>query len=171
LTAKGRIYIAGAVIPFAMAAGLLPAASAKSAKPKVKPFGCTVFVTTQVPGDETIVLPSAAKGQQWGSIRCGKRLGWGAQKQEFSTPDTGDVSGTFTSYLRAGTFHGSFVLTQQEGTLTSASQFASASYTGRLKIAGGSGLYKSAKGRGTTTCTSQDGLHFKCVEKLALTKH
>lgn len=166
---RSHIYIAGVVVPLAFAAALAPAAGAKSHTPKVKPVTCAVFVTTQVPSDQTLVLPSPAQGQQWGSIQCGKKLGWGAQKQDFSSPDTGDTSGRFTSYMGAGTFHGKFSLTQQEGTLTTSSQFASANYMGKLKITGGSGAFKGAKGTGTTTCATQDGLHFTCKEKVTLT--
>jgi hypothetical protein len=169
---KGRIYIAGAIVPFAFAAGLAPAAGAakKGNTPKLKPYACTVFVTTQVPGNETVVLPSAGQGQQWGSIRCGKRLGSGAQKQDFTNPDTGNTSGTFTSYLGTGTMHGTFAWTQGEGTLVTSSQFAAANYTGTFKVQGGSGAFKGAKGKGTVTCTTPDGLHFNCTEKLKLKK-
>jgi uncharacterized protein (DUF2147 family) len=157
--------MAAAVIPFAVAVGLVPVAGAKSAKPKGN--ACTVLVTSAVPGGETVVLPSASQGEQWGSIHCGKKLGSGAEKQDFNSPDTGAVMGTFSSYLQTGTFHGSYSLTQQEGTFTGS--FASVSYAGKLKIKGGSGAFKGAAGTGTETCTSQDGLHFTCKEKLTLT--
>jgi hypothetical protein len=163
---RGRIYIAGVIAPFAVAAGLVPAAGAKGSKGPKTP--CTVVLTTAVPNNQTVVLPSAGQGQQWGSIRCGKNLGSGAQKQDFTTPDTGDTTGKFTSYLGDGTMHGSFSLTEQEGQITTANQFAYASYTGTLKITGGSGAFKDAKGKGTSKCTTPDGIHFTCKEKLTL---
>jgi hypothetical protein len=166
---RGLIYVAGALAPFAVAVGLVPSAGAKGGKPKGHASPCTVFVTTEVPSNETVVLPSAAQGQQWGSIACGgKTLGSGAQKQDFASPDTGDTSGTFTSYFRTGTVHGTFKLTQQEGSITTSNDFASANYVGTLKITGGSGTFKDAKGTGTLTCTTPDGIHFTYKEKIAL---
>jgi hypothetical protein len=166
---RGRIYIAGAVVPFAFAAGLAPAAGAKSSKPKTSPVSCTVLVTTEVPTTSTVVLPSAAQGEQWGAIHCGKKLGSGAQRTVFKAPDTGDVTGTFASWFGTGAIRGKYMLTQSEGQLTTPSQFAFTSYTGTIKVTGGLGAFQGAKGTGTTTCTSQDGLHFKCHEKLSFT--
>lgn len=171
---RSRIYLTGAIAPLALAAGLVPASAAKKLKkpsgPAGTPVNCVALVTTEVPSGQTVVLPSAAKGQQWGTIRCGTNVGSGASRAGFKSPDTGDLLGKFTSWFGAGTMSGTFKLTQQEGALTNPNQFAFVSYTGTLKVTGGTGTFKGAAGTGTATCTSQDGLHFRCRQRLGLTK-
>ena len=173
---RQRIYVAGAIAPLALAAGLAPVAVAKKSKPSKPgapsgtPVTCAALVTTEVPSNQTVVLPSPAQGTQWGPIRCGGPLGRGAAGMGFKSPVSGDLVGTFSSWFGTGAMHGKYRLTQQEGLLTNPNQFAFASYTGKLTITGGTGSLNGASGSGTATCTSQDGLHFRCKEKLGLTK-
>jgi hypothetical protein len=156
------------VVPLVVAVGFVSSAGANSTKPKAPLVSCTVSVTSQVPAGETVVLPSASQGQQWGSIECGKKLGSGVEHSVFKSPDTGDVSGTFKAYFTSGLLRGKYALTQQEGTLSTS--FTSASYTGTVIVTGGTGAFNGARGKGTISCASPDGLHFTCNEKLSFKK-
>jgi len=88
----------------------------------------------------------------------------------FTIPDSGDTVGTYVDYLQAGSVHGAFVLTPQEGsgTLTPAN-FESENWTGTLTVVGGTGVYKGIKGKkdtGVLNCTSPDSVHLTCTEKI-----
>ncbi len=172
---RRRICIFGAAFavgPLAVAAVVAPAANAQGHKKKPMFVSCALTATTQVPWGSTQVLPASSPGSQWGSTQCDKRIGGGFQRNTFTiSTTTGNMAGTWASYFRVGVLHGTFLLTPGEGTLgTNPSSFGGGTFTGTEKITGGLGAYKGAKGKGTLTCASPDGLHFKCHEQLDLTK-
>jgi hypothetical protein len=50
------------------------------------------------------------------------------------------------------------------GPPSSTTTFAAISYSGTATVAGGTGAYKRAKGKGTMKCSSTDGVHFTCSD-------
>jgi hypothetical protein len=164
----------GGAGPAARAAPAAITPAAGVAKPKGKavvsgtPTECSYEVTTQIPDGQTEALPNETLGKQWGSTYC-SGLGWGVRKNLFTTSsDTGTIQGTFGSYFADGSVHGKFTMVPQEGSLSLS--FATSSFAGRIKVLGGSGAWKGYTGHGKTSCTSSDGLHFFCDDKLVLIK-
>jgi len=149
------------------------AAVAASNKPKTKTKPVTVACTTSVavmiaPGD-TGVTPPAAQGSEYGSASCGKPLGKGVQADTFTVPDSGDTLASYTMYFKTGTIYGTYDLTPQEGSFTD-TNFTEVDSLGTLTVTGGTGVDTGAKGTGTMTCTTLDGIHTSCTDKLVLTK-
>jgi len=134
---------------------------------------CHISLSTAPPAGSPAVAQPPSGGTQAGPIHCPTAsFGAGVQWDSFKVPDSGDTIGTFTQYFDAGSIHGTFDLTPQEGSgnLTSTS-FESESWLGTLKVTGGTGIYKgmkSKKGTGTLTCTSPDSVHLTCKEKVKL---
>jgi hypothetical protein len=172
-----RLPIVGAASAVGVLAfGIGPAASAagpvsKAASSSSGAMSCKASVTTEIPAGATRAVSGAQSGKQWGPVHCRQPLGIGVQKNAFTIPDSGDMVGTFRAYFAAGTVYGKFVLSPEAIVLsTSLQEFTSFTYSGKMNIKSGSGAWSGAKGTGTATCKSADGLHFKCTEKLTLTK-
>jgi len=164
---RRRICMMGAVIsavPLTLGVAPAMAATSKKAKPKPVETNCTTTVGIMIAPGDTALTPPVASGHEYGTAVCGKVLGRGVQSDTFTTPDSGDTVATFTFYLRGGTIRGTYDLTPQEGGLN----FLETDYLGTLTVKGGSGLYAGAKGTGTSTCTSLDGIHTTCHDKLKL---
>ncbi len=167
---RRRICIVGTVISAgSLVVGVAIAPAAKT-KPKRIAVTCSSSVTTQIPDGATEVLPPVSQGTQYGTVRCGK-LGPGVEADAFTVPDSGDVHAQFAQYFAAGSIHGNFVLTPDEGPPLTTTTFQSATYTGTFTVSGGTGVYARIKGKGTLTCSSPDTLHLSCTEKGTLTPH
>jgi hypothetical protein len=159
----------------AMAMGLLlvGVASAAAAKTKAKTtpkpvkfkVTCKSSVGTVPAADDNAVVPPADHGSQYGSVRCGKVFGGGIQADSFKLLDTGDLQGSWAQYYGVGTIHGQFALTPADtGPPSSTTTFSAVTYSGTVTVAGGTGAYKKATGKGTMNCSSTDGVHFACSD-------
>ena len=84
-------------------------------------------------------------------------------------PDSGVNQATYQMYFPTGTIHGKYALTPSEGDF-GPTTFTETDYLGTLTITGGTGTYKGAKGIGTMTCNTLDGIHTTCTDRLKLTK-
>jgi hypothetical protein len=162
--------LVGAALSTAAAAfGVAPALAAQSnaKKQKQKPVQttCKTDVGIMIAAGDDSVTPPVASGHEYGTAVCGKALGRGVQSDTFAVPDSGDTLATFTLYLLGGTIRGKYDLTPQEGSLN----FLETDYLGTLTVKGGTGLFQGAKGTGTMTCKSPDGIHTGCTDKLKLT--
>lgn len=164
---RRRICLVGA----ALSAGLLacavaPALAATSSTTTPKPIKtvCKTNVGIMIAPGGTDVTPPVQAGQEYGAARCGAVLGGGVQSDTFTTDDSGDTLATFTWYLHTGTVHGTYVLTPQEGTFN----FLAVDYLGTMKVKGGTGAFAGAKGKGTMTCATLDGIHTTCTDKVKL---
>lgn len=171
---RRRICIVGTVIsavPLVVGVAIAPAAKTKAvAKPKRTAVTCSSSVTTQIPDGATAVIPPVSQGTQYGTVRCGK-LGPGLEADAFTVPDSGNVQGQFAQYFAAGSVHGKFDLTPQEGPPLTTTTFQGATYTGTFTVSGGTGIYARITGKGTLTCSSPDTLHLSCTERGTLTYH
>ena len=157
---KRRICLVGAalsVCPLAFIAGPATAASAKS-------IACSTKTSISVANGQDNVLPPVSQGQEYGSAHCGGGLGGGVETDSFKVPLSGDTIAKYTIYLNAGTVHGTYDLTPESGSLN----FLASTWTGTLKVLGGTGAYKGAAGTGTLACKSLDGIHTTCTDKLKL---
>lgn len=143
---------------------------AVAATPKATHLTCHLSLTTAAPAGSNVVTQPAPQGSQYGPAHCPRAgFGGGVMSDSFTVPDSGNTMGTYTQYFSAGSVKGSFVLTPDEGTPTSVGSFESQSWTGTVKITGGTGIYKgikSAKAPGTLVCTSPDSVHVTCTEKV-----
>ena len=154
----------------AMAFGAVGAAAAtkkssgktKSFKPVAKATCKTNTGITVAQGDSS-VTPPVSQGSEYGTSVCGKVLGRGVQADTFNVPLSGDDLAKYTMFFPTGTIHGKYDLTPQEGSF---SNFDESDYVGTLTILGGTGAYQGAKGIGTMTCTSLDGIHTTCTDHL-----
>lgn len=116
------------------------------------------------------VVPPVDQGWQYGSVHCGKVFGGGVQADSFQLQDSGDLEGSWAQYYGVGTLHGKFTLTPADnGPPSSTTTFAAISYSGTVTVAGGTGAYKKAKGKGTMKCASTDGVHFNCIDTVKVT--
>jgi hypothetical protein len=125
---------------------------------------CTTNVAVTIAAGDTGVTPPAQQGTEYGTASCGKLFGPGVQTDKFTVADTGDTVADYTLYFRTGSIHGTYDLTPQEG----AFNFLAVDYLGTLKVAGGTGAFQGMKGTGDMTCTSLDGIHTTCKDKLKL---
>jgi hypothetical protein len=171
-----RIYLAGIAITVSCVTGVMVVASAGAAtkhtpKPKPKPVkistSCAVSETIAAPSGATDVVPPVNQGTAYGTARCGT-LGSGVQSVSLLLDDSGNYTGTYWHYLKRGAIYGDYTLVPQPGLPSTGSTFASASFIGTLTITGGTGAFKGATGKGTTTCSSPDSVHLSCSEKLKL---
>ena len=163
---RRRIRLVGvALIAFPLAFGVAASTAASNqATTKSVKVACKTTVGTMIASGETGVTPPAQQGDEYGTVRCGKLLGSGVQADTFTVPASGDTVARYTLYLSTGTIHGKYDLAPQEGTLN----FLETSYLGKLTVAGGTGAFKGAKGTGTMTCITTDGIHTNCTDKLKL---
>ena len=169
---RGRIWRVGAVIAVgALSVGVAVAPAKKTrvlAKQKAVASTCHASVATAIPAGSSTVTPASEDGTQYGSVVCGK-LGSGVQASAFRALSSGDLQGKYTDYFGAGSVRGKYVLAPADTSLTPPS-FASVAYAGTVTVDGGTGIYRLAKGKGTLTCSSSDGLHMSCTAKLKLTR-
>jgi len=172
---KRRICLVGialSVCPLALLAGNATAASTKtkSTKPRALSVKCSTKTTIAVANGDTNVLPPVAQGADYGTARCGGTLGGGVESDSFNVPLSGDTLAKFTMYFGAGAVHGTYDLTPQAGNLNTGdvNSFTETDWTGTMKVKGGSGAYKGDTGTGTMTCSSLDGIHVTCTNKLKL---
>lgn len=163
---RRRICLVGAalsVCSLAFIAGPATAASAKSNSP-VHTVTCSTKTSISVANGQNDVLPPVSQGQEYGSAHCGGGLGGGVETDSFKVPLSGDTIAKYTIYLNAGTVHGTYDLTPTSGSLN----FLETTWTGTLKVLGGTGAYKGAAGTGTLACKTLDGIHTTCTDKLKL---
>ncbi len=168
---RRRICLVGATlsaIPMAFGVSAATAASHKTGKvkPKGTPVTCKSATTVEIAQGDTQVTPPVSQGSEYGSVSCSKLFGKGVQSDQFNVPDSGDTAGKFTWYFHAGTVRGKYDLTPQEGSLN----FLSTDYLGTITVTGGTGTFAGAKGVGTMTCSSADGIHMGCTDKLHIAK-
>ena len=164
---RRRICIAGAAISVgSLAVGT--AAALAAAKPVAKVTCKTVQVIAVAQGD-TDVIPPVPNGTEYGSATCGKLLGSGLETDTFHVPDSGDTLAKYSLYFPTGTIHGKYDLVPQAGDFNP-NNLLETDYLGTLTITGGTGTLQGAKGTGTMSCKTLDGIHLKCTDKLKLTK-
>jgi hypothetical protein len=151
-----RIKWIAAVAVIAAAGAVVGGIGTASAAKKAKKISCTFTLTSQEP-------PTATSGEDFGFVKCPKPFGKGLQYDKFTvapaTTTTGTASGPFKDYFDTGTTKGLYKLNY---TVTGPT---SVSYTGTFKYSGGTAAFKHAKGSGTLTCTSPDGVHTTCTSK------
>jgi hypothetical protein len=102
-------------------------------------------------------------------IHKGRRQASARGKSGGRSRSRSENQASFQLYFLTGTLDGKYVLTPQEGNF-SPTTFTETDYLGTLTITGGTGAYKGAKGTGTMTCTTPDGIHTTCTDKLKLKK-
>lgn len=159
------------VLVVALSVGSLAAANAKvskAPKAKVTAVSCSMSLADQIDADGVPVVIAAEQGAQYGTVACNKLLGHGVIADRFTTDDAGNLSGTFQQFFGAGTIRGKFVLAPGDNGAPTPGTFASSSYTGTVKVLGGTGVDQGLTGTGTMTCQSPDSLHVSCKAKLKL---
>lgn len=161
---RRRFCLVGAALSIGSLAFGAVTATAATSSPVTKVKCVTNLGITVAAGDSS-VTPPVSKGAEYGTAVCGKVLGRGVQADTFNVPLTGNVLSSYTMYFPTGTIHGKYVLTPQEGSFTN---FEESDYLGTWTIVGGTGAYKGAKGTGTSTCTTLDGIHTTCTDHLKL---
>jgi len=155
------------VISLAFGVAVATASKSKTTKTKSITVTCRTAVTVTIASGDTGVTPPLPQGTEYGSAACDKLVGDGVQADRFTVPDSGDTLANYTWYFRTGTLKGTYDLTPQEGSLNTG--FTSASYLGALKVLAGTGALKGYTGTGTMTCSTPDGIHTSCTDKLKLT--
>ena len=162
---RRRGYLAaGALTASALTLAAILAPVALS-KPGGAPVICRESVSIAIPSGQTGVIIPVAGGNDYGPVRCNKLFGAGVTTDTFTVPDSGDTVGKWVSYFDNGTVRGTYDLIPQEGSLANP---AAVDYLGTVKLTGGTGAYAGMTGKGTSTCTSTDGIHTTCTEKLKL---
>lgn len=141
---------------------------AAKSKPKAVTVNCSSSLSDQIDSNGVPVTTSAESGSQYGTVHCSKLVAGGVESTSFTTNGSGDLGGTWHAYFNGGTVAGTFDLAQNDGSDSSSDDFAAVSYTGTVKVTGGTGTEKGLTGTGTETCTSKDSLHLSCSEKLTL---
>jgi hypothetical protein len=145
-----------------LAFGAVTATAAK--KPAPIHVSCTTTVGVMIADNQSGVTPPVQQGAEYGSAACGRPLGQGVQADKFNVADSGDTVANYRLYFPIGTIHGTYDLTPQESQFN----FLEVDYLGTLKVTGGTGAFTGAKGAGTMTCRSLDGIHTTCKDKLKL---
>jgi hypothetical protein len=173
-----------AIAAASLAVGVAVATAAPGKKAPSSAKGTTAVAVLKCHGSLTVVPPSdsasvdqpPSQGSAYGPLHCPRALfGGGVEQTSFNVPDSGDMIGKYSQFFGDGSVHGTFDLTPQEasGNLTPGS-FASQTWEGTLKIAGGTGAFKAIQGvkgkknLGTLKCTSPDSVHLTCTEKVKL---
>lgn len=168
-----RICLLGAAIAGILILGVATALAstphATSAKAKSKStsgtkFSCTNHLSLQVPAGETDVTADEQSGAEAGAVSC-KPFGKGFAFENYTTATSGNLTGKWQQWFNTGTLYGTYVLTPADnGPPTTASSFASASYTGTFVIKGGTGADAKASGKGTLSCKTSDSVHYVCKQ-------
>ncbi len=144
-----------------------PAAKHRAAAPVAKPT-CWLALAEQIPSGDTAINPADTQGSNQGTVTCGKLLGRGLAFMSFTVPDSGNLVGNFKQYFATGNMHGTYVLVPDNNDSSNTDQFSASSFTGTMKVAGGTGAFALAKGTGTLKCSSPDSVHYHCIEHLKL---
>ncbi len=166
---RRRICLVGAALSvclLASVAGTAIAASSHSSKSsaKTQKVKCSTGYSIAVADGQSGVLPPESSGTEYGTVRCGAPLGAGIQRDTFTVPTSGDTVAKYVMYFNTGSIHGTYDLTPQSSSLN----FLATDWTGTMKVLGGTGAYKGAKGTGKMTCATNDGVHSNCTDKLKL---
>lgn len=170
---KRRICLLGtalSVLPLAFGVG---AATAKTKTPTKKPtvkvlhLACTTNTSIVIALGDTGVTPPTSQGQEYGTSNCESPLGSGVQSDNFTVPDSGDTVATYWWYFHTGAVHGTYDLTPQEGSFND-TNFLEVDWLGTLTVTGGTGEFAGITGTGTMACTTLDGIHTTCNDKLKL---
>jgi hypothetical protein len=157
--------VASALAVLGVLAIAVTPAPAKSKGTKVK---CEVKLQESIPPGLLAPNPAAMTGNDFGLATCQPPFGAGVYVDNFiSTPvttTTGRVRGHYKALFNDGTLHGVY-------TATYAVVAASALYNGTITVAGGTGAFKHAKGKGKIKCASPDvGIHATCSVTLSITR-
>lgn len=147
-------------------------AAPKPAKKAVKGtlVTCHASIVQQLGASDTGLVPVPTQGAYIGTVSCDKAFGAGMQAAAFKLQDDGSLRGANLLYFDTGTVRGRFTLVPADSSPTYSATFAAVDYTGTITVAGGTGAFKGAQGKGTLKCTSPDSLHLSCTEKLRMTK-
>lgn len=165
------IYLLGAAITAAAVLSVGVAESAAAGKGgKGTKATCKLALTAQIPSGSTTATPGTENGAQFGAAQCHKPLGNGVQADTFNLMASGNLQGKYKQYFDLGSLSGSYTLTPVGGSPPSPSTFSTESYTGKARISTGTGTYQGARGTGTVSCSSVDGVHFTCTEKIRLSR-
>lgn len=163
--------VAAAIALCSLAFGAAGSVAKSSTKSKATPgtkVHCSLVVSDAIPADSTVITPPLASGDQFGIAGCGK-YGKGAVTDTFSTDDSGDLSGSLTTYLKTGGVTAKYTLSQSANQpLPTPYVFGNADYVGTVKVTGGFGAFAKAKGKGTIACDTLDSIHYSCSEALKL---
>lgn len=165
-----RNCLLGAAVSGCLLASVAGTALAAPGKSKTKTkttttnVACSTKTTIMVANGASDVLPPVSQGFEYGDAHCNKGLGSGVQKDSFTVPASGDTMAKVWLYFPTGTLHGTYDLTPQSSSLN----FLNTSWTGTLKVLGGTGAYKGVTGTGTLVCNSADQVHTNCTDKLKL---
>lgn len=176
---RRRIWLVGTAVAaasLAVGVGMAMAARSSTKASKSTVLRCSVSMSAVPPAGSNTVVQPPLSGVSYGQVHCpGKAFGAGVEASPFMLAADGDTVGTYVEYFGAGSIKGSFDLTPATGQPPSATTFESESFTGTLKVTGGSGIYKGIKGLkgtanlGTFNCTSPDSVHLSCTEKIKVT--
>jgi hypothetical protein len=151
-TSLGAALIAVLVVATASVAG--------AGSPTHVKFTCAVHL-------QTLAAPGAS-GEDFGTVACAPIFGKGVQHDTVTVTPTSPTSGTgtgpFKAFFDTGTIRGTMRLT------ASATPAGLATYTGTIKISGGTGAYKHVRGSVKAHCSSPDGgTHTTCTSKGTVT--
>jgi hypothetical protein len=164
------IYLLGAAITATAVLSLGVAESLAAGKGgKATRTTCKLSLTTQIPSGSTTATPGTESGSQFGGARCHGQLGGGVQADTFSLMSSGNLQGRYRQYFDLGSIAGSYTLSPVAGSPPSQTTFSTQGYAGKARITAGTGTYQGARGTATLSCSSLDGVHFTCTEKIRLT--
>ena len=159
-----RICLVGTAVAVCLLASIAGTAFAASSKSKTTKVSCSASTSIVPPAGDSAVLPPAAQGTEYGTANCGGGLGHGVQADSFDVPADGDTVAKYTMYFATGNVHGTYDLTPQSSSLN----FLSTTWTGTIKVTGGTGAWKGVKGTGTMKCSTPDDIHTSCKDHLKL---
>jgi hypothetical protein len=175
-----RSYLAGAAVGVAslvIGVGASFAASnhphKKAPKPRTVLLSCTSSPTTDPPAGQPNVDQPPTAGTQYGPADCTSAgFGRAVIETKFTVPDSGNMVGTYEELFDAGTIKGTFNMapTNNDNPIGS-DTFDSQSFTGKITVTGGTGVYKGVKGKnskGTMSCNSPDSVHNNCTSHVAV---
>lgn len=155
-----RIVVAGLAIAVI---GAIVAVGGTATAASSKKSTCNIRLVVAIPPGRTTLDPNAKSGHQFGLVSCNKLFGTnGVQSDDYKVTPTssvaGRVTGTFADYFNLGIVHGTYKLN-----VAPVSPTQQLTYSGSIKIVGGTGAFKGMKGTGTLTCVSNDvGVHIIC---------
>jgi hypothetical protein len=171
MTTSSRLRGAGLKSLAALiAASAIVALPASAAQAKTRRITCKLDLFATIPQP----APSAAN---FGTTKCGRPFGSGVQKDSSTVTRTSLTTGVFTGPFKMffdtgtikGTFKISFVTTLGLPIPPStAYRITGVSYTGTLKVTGGTGAWRRLRGTGTIVGTSPDAKRTALTERLTL---
>lgn len=169
---KRNCLVAAAVAASSLAFGMSGAVAAKHKVKKpttvTRRVSCTLTLAITVPAGTGTVAPPLDGGTEYGPASC-QKLGNGMYGQSSALQDSGDTTGKFKQYDGVGSIFGTFDLTEADTSgPPTPYQFGNGDLVGTVKVKGGTGAYKQARGKGTLACATDDSIHFICTEKLKL---